>query len=162
MNPVERFAHYAFAFEQALVSDDWGAVAACFSPDAVYETFGAGPLAGRAAGRDAVVERLVRGVNALDRRFDARIPEILAGPNEREGGVWMRFGVTYTRAGLPDLRFTGDHTTYFQGAQICRIEEYVPVVTGRAIDAYVAAHAAMLKPASVALPTRAVVAAVHA
>ena len=153
MNPVERFAHYAFTFEQALVSDDWAAVAACFGSDVVYETFGAGPLAGRAEGRDAVVERLVHGVNAIDRRFDARIPEILDGPTEREGGVWMRFAVTYTRAGLPDLRFTGDHITYFQGAQICRIEEYVPVAVGTAVDAYLAAHGSALKPASVAPPT---------
>ena len=153
MNPVERFAHYALAFEQALVSDDWAPVAACLSTDAVYETFGAGPLAGRAEGRDAVVERLAHGVNALDRRFDARIPEVLEGPSEREGGVWMRFGLTYTRAGLPDLRFTGDHIAYFQGEQVCRIEEYVPVAVGTAVDTYLAAHGSALKPASVTLPT---------
>ena len=32
MNTVERFAHYAMAFEQALVTDEWSAVAECLSP----------------------------------------------------------------------------------------------------------------------------------
>ncbi len=153
MNAVDRFAHYAMTFEQAFVTDDWAPVAEHFSEDAVYETFGAGPLAGRAQGRAAVVERLSRGVNGLDRRFDERVPEILEGPTEREGGVWMRFGVTFKRAGLPDLRFTGDHTTYFDAGRIYRIEEYVPTTVGTAVDAYLAAHGARLKPATVEPPT---------
>lgn len=155
MNALERFAHYAMAFEQAFVSDDWAPVAEHFSADAVYETFGDGPLVGRAEGRDAVIERLKRGVDGLDRRFDERVPEILEGPSERDGGVWMRFGVTFKRAGLPDLYVSGDHTTYFHAERICRIEEYVPVAVGRTADAYFAAHASALKPSSVVLPTSA-------
>lgn len=147
MNAVDRFAEYALAFEQAFVTDDWAPVAEHFSEDAVYETFGAGLLAGRAQGRAAVVKRLTQGVNALDRRFDERVPEILEGPCEREGGVWIRFGVTFKRAGLSDLRVTGDHTTYFDGGRIYRIEEYVCTSVGNAVDAYLAAHDAQLKPA---------------
>ena len=66
--------------------------------------------------------------------------------SEREGGVWMRFALRLTRAGLPDLRITGDHTVYFHGGRICRIEEYVPTPVGKAVDAYLAAHDAALKP----------------
>ena len=61
------------------------------------------------------------------------LPEILAGPTEREGGIWMRFGVTYKRVGLPDLYITGDHTTYFHSDRICRIEEYVPISVGKTV-----------------------------
>lgn len=38
MNAVDRFAQYAFAFEQALVSGDWAPVAEHFTDDAVDET----------------------------------------------------------------------------------------------------------------------------
>jgi hypothetical protein len=150
MNTVERFAHYAMAFEQALVSDDWSAVAECLSPDAVYETFGDAPLAGRAEGREEVVDRLRRGVAGLDRRFDLRVPSLLEGPREREGGVWMRFALSLSRAGLPDLTLTGDHTTYFHGDRIWRIEEYVPVIVCRAVKAYLTAHEGALQPTAIA------------
>jgi predicted ester cyclase len=152
MDAVERFAQYAMAFEQAFVSDDWAPVAEHFTEDVVYETFGDGPLVGRAEGRTAVIERLTRGVDGLDRRFDERVPEILDGPRERDGGAWMRFAVTFRRAGLPDLRITGDHTTYFHADRICRIEESISSTVGRAVDAYLAAHGTALKPAAAELP----------
>jgi steroid delta-isomerase-like uncharacterized protein len=152
MNAVDRFAQYAVAFEQAFVSDDWAPVAAHFTEDVVYETFGDGPLVGRAEGREAVIERLTRGVDGLDRRFDERVPEILEGPSERDGGAWMRFAVTFKRAGLPDLRITGDHITYFHAERICRLEESFSSTVGRAVDAYLAAHDTALKPAAAELP----------
>jgi hypothetical protein len=153
MDALDRFARYAIAFEQALVTDDWASVAEHFTDDAVYETFGHGILAGCAEGRRGVTERLRRSVDTLDRRFDERLPEILEGPSEREGGVWMRFALRLTRVGLPDLRITGDHTAYFHGGRICRIEEYVPTPVGKAVDAYLAAHDAALKPRAVETST---------
>jgi len=150
MDSVESFARYAIAFEQAFVTDDWSPVAEHFTEDAVYETFGTGFLAGCATGRNEVIARLRRNVDNLDRRFDERVPEILEGPSEREGGVWMRFALRLLRAGLPELRITGDHTVYFHGGRICRIEEYVPTPVGTAVDAFLAAHAAALKPAAAA------------
>jgi predicted ester cyclase len=155
MNAVDRFASYAMAFEQAFVSDDWTAVAEQLTDDVTYETFGNGIFAGRAEGRAAVLARLRRLVNCLDRRFDERVPEILAGPSEREGGVWMRFALNLQRAGLPDLGITGDHTTYFHADRVCRIEEYIPVSVSNAVDAYLAAHDAKLKPAAVQAPVSA-------
>lgn len=150
-NVLDRFAHYAFAFEQAFAADDWGPLAEHFTDGAVYETFGAAPLAGRARGRAAVVDRLRTLVGALDRRFDLRLPEILAGPDERDGGAWMRFGLTLQRAALPDLRITGDHTVYVEGERISRIEEYVPVVVCEAVAVYLSEHSAQLKPAAASL-----------
>lgn len=144
MDLVERFAHYAMAFEQAFASDDWSALPACFAPGASYETYGAGPLAGRAVGREAVVARLRGLVDGIDRRFDRRVPAILDGPRERDGGVWMRFALTLERDGLPPLTIHGDHTALFDGEHIARIEEYVPARDGAAVEAYLAAHAAAL------------------
>src|SRR5262249_1463356 len=100
-----------------------------------------------------VIARLRRLVDTLDRRFDERMPEILEGPSEREGGVWMRFALRLRRAGLPELRITGDHTAYLHGGRICRIEEYVPTPVGSAVDAYLVAPPAALKP----MPTSAVI-----
>jgi predicted ester cyclase len=65
----------------------------------------------------------------------------------------MRFGLTLQHAGLPDLRISGDHTTFFGPERICRIEEYVPAPVGKAVDAYIAAHHAALKPSGAVLPT---------
>jgi predicted ester cyclase len=147
MDLVERFAHYAMAFEQAFASDDWSALPACFTPGASYETYGAGPLAGCAVGREAVVARLRGLVGGIDRRFDRRVPAIIDGPRERDGGVWMRFALTLERDGLPPLTIHGDHTVLYDGEQIARIEEYVPARDGAAVEAYLAAHAAQLHPA---------------
>lgn len=153
MDETQIFARYALAFEQAFASDDWTALGEHFTPDATYETFGAAPLAGCAAGRDAVVARLRGLVGALDRRFDRRVPVVLEGPSARDGGVWIRFALTLERDGLPPLTVTGHHTALLDGARIARLEEYVPAREGEAIAAYLAAHADRLRPArAAALP----------
>ncbi|MDX2165542.1 MAG: ester cyclase [Deltaproteobacteria bacterium] len=146
MDPVERFAQYALAFEHAFASDDWSVLPSHFTADATYETYGAPPLAGRAAGRAAVVERLRGLVDGIDRRFDRRAPAIVDGPRERDGGVWMRFALTLERDGLSPLTIHGDHTVLFDGPHIARIEEYVPARDGAAVEAYLAQHAARLHP----------------
>ena len=51
-----------------------------FAPDAEREVLGGGPLALHSVGRDAVIGDLKRNVEDMDRRFDLRIPEIVAGP----------------------------------------------------------------------------------
>ena len=146
MDDLERFGRYAMAFEQAFATDDWAPLAEHFSPNATYETFGAAPLAGRAEGRAAVVARLRGLVDGLDRRFDRRVPVVLAGPCTRDGGIWMRFALTLERDGLPPLTVTGEHTALFDGAHLARIEEYIPAREGAAIETYLARHAARLYP----------------
>jgi predicted ester cyclase len=146
MDALERFAHYALAFEQAFASDDWSTLGEHFTADASYETFGAAPLAGRAVGRAAVVARLRGLVDGFDRRFDRRLPAVVAGPSERDGGIWMRFALTLERDGLPPLTIHGEHTVWLDGDGIARIEEYVATSDGAAVEAYLTAHAARLHP----------------
>src|SRR5262249_47454611 len=85
-----------------------------------------------------------------DRRFDVRIPHILEGPRTRPDGIWMRFGVTLRRDGLPDLHVEGEHLVRFEGARIARIEETMAPGTAERVTAYLAEHGARLRP--VALP----------
>src|SRR5690606_37789384 len=119
---LERFLGYVRAFEQAYWSDDWSLLAPHWRPDGVHRVHGAAPLGADDRGAEAAIAGLRASVHGMDRRFDVRIPEIVPGPCTREGGVWMRFTLTLRRAGLPDLRFEGEHWTRYQDGRIARIE----------------------------------------
>ena len=94
-----------------------------------------------------MVEGLRRSVLDHDRRFDVRIAEIVEGPALRPDGVWMRWSLTLRRAGVPELRFEGEHLTEYADGVIARIEETLPPGTGERVAAFVAEHAARLRPA---------------
>lgn len=153
---TQRFVEYALAFEQVLVTDDWSSLEALFAPDAIRQVVGGGPLAALSIGRDAVIGDLRRGVDELDRRFDRRLPEIISGPSEHNGAVWMDWRLTLQRDGLPDLVIEGTHGTAFDGERICRIDEAVTNAHTERVEAYLAAHGGELRPAPgpSALPRR--------
>jgi len=145
---LHRFVRYALAFELAQASDDFGVIAPLFAEGARHDVEGEAPLAAADAGRDAVVAGLRQSVHAIDRRFDARVPEILEGPALRDGGVWMRFGLRLRRLGLPDLVIAGEHLTVFDDAgRIARIDERILDGSDRRARAYLAEHDAALRPA---------------
>lgn len=143
----ERFFGYARAFELAQAADAWSVLDAHFTEDAVHLVHEGGPLGGEDRGRAAVVEGLRRSVLDHDRRFDVRIPEILAGPVTRPDGVWMRYALTLRRRGVPELRFEGEHLTSFRDGRIAHIEEWLPAKTGERVATFMAEHAPRLRPA---------------
>jgi hypothetical protein len=155
---LERFFGYVRAFELAYVTDDWSLLAPHFADDARHEVdagrFGRSH-AGRAApgppshqaGRDAVIAGLRESVHANDRRFDVRIPEILEGPAPREDGIWMRYGLTLRRAGLPPLRIEGEHLTRFENGRIASLEDRLLPGFAALADAFFSEFDAKLKPA---------------
>jgi len=145
---VGRFTAYALAFEQVLVDDDWSRLEQYFSPDAVRHVVGGGPLAEHSSGREAVIADLRACVEELDRRFDRRLPEILSGPSERDGVVWIDWRLTLQRDGLPDLRVEGTHGTHFDGERICRIEEAVNNEVTLRLEAYLDEYGSRLRPAA--------------
>lgn len=149
---LEQLAAYAMAFEQTFADDDWSRLAPHFAPTAEREVLGGGMLAHHSVGRDELIADLRRNVADLDRRFDLRIPEILAGPDERDGVVWMNWRLTLRRAGIPDLLVEGSHGTWHRDGQITRIEERVSDEVGARVDAFVAKHDAALRPAAPAAP----------
>lgn len=154
---IQRFVEYAFAFEQVLASDDWSALERFFAADAIRQVVGGGPLATLSIGRDSVIGDLRRGVAELDRRFDRRLPEIISGPSEHNGAVWIDWRLTLQRDGLPDLVVEGTHGTAYDGDRICRIDEAVTNAHTERVEAYLAAHGNELLPGPgpSALPRRA-------
>jgi predicted ester cyclase len=152
---LERFFSYVRAFELAYLTDDWRLLEPHFTDGCWHTVAGGGPFGdGGPPGRANAIAGLRKSVHDVDRRFDVRIPHILAGPVTRPDGVWMRFGVTLRRAGLPDLFVTGDHLVVFDGGRIAKIEETLPPDVAGRVAAYLAQHDAALRPAGsqVALP----------
>ncbi len=152
--PIEQLAAYAMAFEQTFADDDWQRLVPHFAPEAEREVLGGGVLAYHSVGREHVIADLKRNVEDMDRRFDLRIPEVLAGPEERDGVVWMDWRLTLRRAGIPDLVVEGSHGTWHRDGAITRIEEHVNDEVGARVEAFLAKHAAALRPPPPVEPIR--------
>jgi ketosteroid isomerase-like protein len=146
MTIIDRFLSYAAAFEEAYASDEWSKIDAFFTEDAVYETFAAPPFGNRVSGRDVIKRHFKQSCDAFDRRFDSRAVEVVAGPAERDGNVWLRWAATYHRAGAPDLRMEGEETAIFDGQRIRRLEDRIASSEGERILAYMGEHEGKLKP----------------
>lgn len=144
---LERMAGYAKAFELAYLSGAWNVLEPHFAEDARHVVHDGGRLGLDDRGRDAVIGGLRGSVEALDRRFDLRIPEIVDGPCTRPGGVWMRFRLALRRAGAPDLVFEGDHLTRYENGRIALLEERLLPGVAESIDRYFEAHETALRPA---------------
>lgn len=144
---LERFYGFVRTFELANLTDDWSLLEPHLADDAFHRVEGGGPFGdGGTPGRAGVIAGLRESVHGMDRRFDVRIPHIVAGPMTRPDGVFMRFGVTLRRAGLPDLYVEGDHLVRYAGGRIASIEEWMAPDVAEKAAAYVAAHDARLRP----------------
>jgi len=150
MSERVRFSEYVRDFELAWLTGEWQRLEPHFTPDARHRVPGCAPLACDDRGRRAVVAGLRRSVEVLDRRFDARIAEILEGPTERDGGLWMRFGLRFERHGLPALTFAGDHLAVYDGAAIARLDERLEDGADARVAEYLERHAAALRPEAAA------------
>ena len=146
MSDLAHFFAYARAFEIAVLSDDWTILEPFFAPDAVHRVEGPAPFACDDRGRDAVIAGLRASVSRIERRCDARIPEVIQGPLVRPDGIWMRFGVGLRHAGLPDLWFEGEHLVVTRDGRIARIDERMDPASSAAAVAWFARHAASLHP----------------
>jgi hypothetical protein len=140
------FLGYVRAFELACLSGHWSLLEPHFAPGAIHRVPGEGPLACDDRGREAVIAGLRRSVETLDRRFDARVPEILDGPTLRDDGLWMRWRLSFRRAGLPPLELEGEHVTAFERGLITAIHETLLDGADRRAAEYLARHDAALRP----------------
>lgn len=146
MRIVDCYLAYAAAFEEAYASDDWSKLEPFFTEDAVYAFVAPAPFGGEYKGRAAVLTQFQNSVNSLDRRFDSRKVEVLEGPIEQDGGVWIRWAATYTRAGAPDCRMEGEERAVFAGDRISRLKDSMSEAEAGRVGAYFAQHGAKLKP----------------
>lgn len=135
------------AFEVAFVTGNWSVLDPHFCANAVHTVANGGSLTGRSDGRDAVIAGLRADVDRIDRRFDVRIPEVVAGPVTRDDGVFMRFRLTLRRAGVPDLVLEGDHLATYRDGAIATLAERLADGVGERVDAYLDAWDDALRPA---------------
>ena len=113
MSVTDYYQAYEDAFEQAMVDDDWSRVAQCFAEDAVHES---DPVA---VGREAVMAKLIAGVERLDRKMDKRTATFEAA--QVDGNRFQnRWTITFEKTGFPDLRLSGIQILVFKGSLISR------------------------------------------
>jgi hypothetical protein len=146
MGKIDRYLAYAAAFEEAYASDDWSKLEPVFTDDAVYAFIAPAPFGGEYRGRAAVLAQFKNSVNSLDRRFDSRTVEVLEGPSEKDGAVWIRWAAIYTLAGAPDCRMEGEERAVLAGDRISRLEDSLTDAEASRVGAYFAQHGAKLKP----------------
>jgi hypothetical protein len=146
MGIADHFVTYATAFEEAYATDNWAQLEPFFTEDAVYVNAALAPFGGEYKGRAAVFTQFQTSANAFARRFDSRKLDILEGPIEKDGAVWIRCAVIYTLAGAPDCCIEAEERALFKGDRILRLEDSMTEVETERVEAYLAQHGAKLKP----------------
>jgi len=147
MDLVKRFGEYAAAFERVYQSDDWSQLEPFFTEDAVYEVQGGPPFGGSAEGREALIAHLRRSVDAFDRRFPSRRLQLLEGPTLHGDRVWMRWRVSYSGPGIPELVLDGEESATFEDDRIRRLEDRFPPEAGPITEMWFRSFAKLLAPA---------------
>ena len=138
MSLVDRYLEYADAFEESFADDDWSRLEAYFTPDATYD--GDPPARGRAA----LLAKLKTGVDNFDRRMDSRSPDF-AKPTENGDTVTMKWTVTYTKKGLPDLSISGVETARFAGDRIALLHGDFDPEAQKRMGEWMTKHGAALR-----------------
>ena len=139
MSILDRYQAYADAFEVSFEDDDWSRVEPYFTEDAVYE---GDPE--DAEGRDAVLAKLKQGVDTFDRNMDSRTPDF-EPPTVDGNTLRMKWSVTYTKSGAPDLVISGLETATFEGDRIARLRDDFDPEAQKAMGEWMAAHGALLQ-----------------
>ncbi len=135
---LERYLEYADAFEKSFADDDWSHVEPYFTADAVYE--GDPPANGRAA----VLAKFKNGVDAFDRRMDSRTPTFQT-PVVEGNTLTMKWKVTYTKKGVPDLVISGVETAEFNGERIARLRDDFDPGAQKSMGEWMAEHGKALQ-----------------
>ena len=148
MSLVQRFNDYAAAFEKTVETNELSHIEPFLTEDAVYQTTGGPPFEGLQEGHEAVFASLLASLDSFDRMFATRELEALAGPEERDGAVWMHWRGRYTKPGLPDLVIEGEETASFEGDRICRLEDRFTPESAKAAFDYLAKHGEALSAGS--------------
>lgn len=139
MSILDRYQAYADAFEESYADDDWSRIEPYFTEDAVYE---GDPEEAR--GRDAVLAKLKGGVDGFDRNMDSRTPDFDTPTVDGET-LRMKWAVTYTKAGAPELVISGVEFATFEGDRIARLRDDFDPEAQKAMGEWMAAHGALLQ-----------------
>ena len=144
MSDIPQFAAYAAAFEKAFESDDWSSLEEFFSEDAVYEI--GLPILGaeRCTNRDEIFAWFKDVLDRFDRRFGSRTLELLEGPKEENGTVWIRGSATYRAEGVPDFVLILEESIRFEDGRIVHLEDHYSDEMVAETERFLAEHAAGL------------------
>ena len=137
MSIEERYQAYAEAFEESYEDNDWSRIEQYFTEDAIYEG------EPNAVGRDAVLAKLQSGVDAFDRRMDSRTPDFQT-PSVEANTLTMKWTVTYTKAGAPDLSISGVEEAIFEGDRIKLLRDTFDPEAQKRMGEWMAEHGAKL------------------
>lgn len=137
MTILDRYRAYADAFEESYEDDDWSRIEEFFTEAAVYE---GDP---DAQGREAVLAKLKGGIDAFDRRMDSRTPDFDA-PTVDGDTLEMKWRVTYTKSGAPDLVISGTEVAVFDGDRIARLRDVFDPEAEKNMGQWMTAHGALL------------------
>lgn len=144
-DPLVVFLNYALALETAYFTREWKVIEPYFTEDAVSEIQGA-LFPNRSEGREAVLAAFKNSCDQFDRRFDSREPRFLEPPVQIEGGVYIKFVITFHRHGLPPLNLEGEEWDYFRGD---RIERHIERFSNEhEVDEFLERHSGQLLPAT--------------
>jgi ketosteroid isomerase-like protein len=118
-----RFMRYALKFERAFKTDDWSKVKACFHPDARYIVAGsATEWDGETRRPDAIVAFFKRMLDALDRKFDKRIPGLRGFPRVVDGELRVLWKARYVKGG-DATTLNGESRCRFSGGKIIELSD---------------------------------------
>ncbi len=137
MSILDRYHAYASAFEESYEDDDWSRIEPFFTEGAVYE---GDP---DAQGRDAVLAKLKGGVDAFDRKMDTRTPDFQT-PTVDGNTLTMKWQVTYTKSGAPDLVISGVETAIFEGDRIGLLRDEFDPEAQKGMEQWMAKNGAKL------------------
>ena len=91
-----------------------------------------------------MLAKLKAGVDSFDRRMDSRTPDFQ--PATLDGNtISMKWQVTYTKAGLPDLVISGVETAVFEGEEIVLLRDTFDPEAQKNMQEWMAAHGAALQ-----------------
>ncbi len=139
MSILDRYRAYADSFEESYVDDDWSRIEPYFTENAVYE---GEPEDAR--GREAVLAKLKNGVDNFDRRMDSRSPDFQT-PTVEGDTLTMKWTVTSTKAGLPDLVIAGVETAVFEGDRIALLRDTFDPAAQKRFEQWMTQHGATLQ-----------------
>jgi hypothetical protein len=131
------FARYALRFERAFRTDRWERVVECFDADARYIVEGSdSEWDGETRGRAEIAAFFKRMLDAMDRKFDRRIPSLTGWPRVVDGALRVPWKARYVVA-AGEATLHGESRCRFSRGRIRELRDIMDAAECRAWAALV-------------------------